>query len=419
MKYSNLHTKSTKTIKDDGSVNARLLQQGGFIDQVMAGAYTFLPLGLRVLTKIEGIIRREMNTIGAEVLMPAVVPTELWERTGRIETVDVLGQVTAANDAARAKNDSRYIISPTHEEVVTPLAQKFISSFKDLPAAYYQIQTKFRNEPRAKSGLLRCREFRMKDLYSFHASDADFKKYYEHAKEVYWNVYQKLGIAQDTVMALASGGDFTKEYSHEFQLLVESGEDTVYRDKKTNVWYNKEVLPVKPEEAEEAYEAKSACEIGNIFTLGSKFSDAFDFTFTESDGSQKSIQMGCYGIGSSRIMGVMVEKYHDERGIIWPASVAPFTIHLVGLDLHDEATLAKAEGIYADLSARFPGEVLFDDRVAVRAGEKFADADLTGCPVRVVVSKRTGETLEVKERSKKDASQMTIEDLVRAYSTLS
>ena len=259
----------------------------------------------------------------------------------------------------------------------------------------------------------------MKDLYSFHASDADFKKYYEHAKEVYWNVYQKLGIAQDTVMALASGGDFTKEYSHEFQLLVESGEDTIYRDKKTNVWYNKEVLPVKPEEAEEAYEAKSACEIGNIFTLGSKFSDAFDFTFSDSKKKKKSIQMGCYGIGSSRIMGVMVEKYHDERGIIWPASVAPFTIHLVGLDLHDEATLAKAEGIYAELSARFPGEVLFDDRVAVRAGEKFADADLTGCPVRVVVSKRTGETLEVKERSKKDASQMTIEDLVRAYSTLS
>jgi len=415
MKFSKLYTKTTKTISEDSSINAKLLIQAGFVDQVMAGAYTFLPLGLRVLNKIENIVREKMNAIGAEVLMPAVVPTDLWEKTGRLETVDVLGQVTAANAAAKAKNDSRYVISPTHEEVVTPLAQKFVTSYKDLPCGYYQIQTKFRNEPRAKSGLLRCREFRMKDLYSFHVSEEDLKKYYEQSKDAYWSVYEALGIKADTYIVKASGGDFTKDYSHEFQLRVDTGEDTVFRNTKTGECFNKEVAPNGAEESGE-YEIFRACEIGNIFPLNTKFSDAFGFTYKAEDGTEKKVYMGCYGIGTSRIMGVMVEKYHDEKGIIWPKSVAPYKIHLIGLDLHDAEVTAKVENVFATLQKHFPDEVLFDDRVDARAGEKFADADLIGCPFRVVVSKRSGDKIEVKKRNEKEAAILSLEEFVSKYS---
>ncbi len=567
MLYSKLFTRTRKTIKVDSSVNAKLLQQAGFIDQVMAGAFTFLPLGLRVLNKIETIIRQEMDTIAAEVLMPSVVPTELWERTGRLDTVDVLGQVTPANAPAKAKNDSRYVISPTHEEVVTPLAQKFALSYKDLPSAYYQIQTKFRNEPRAKSGLLRTREFRMKDLYSFHATIEDFKAYYEKAKEVYLNVYKRLGLGDETYITMASGGDFTEDYSHEFQLKVETGEDVIFRDPSTEECYNKEVtisqapklfdpeepmlpredvegvgligveplakflkIPVEkttktllfetndgrvvaaavrggydvheeklkrivnckslalasaetvkkitgaevgyagildlPKEVEviideslkdrrnfetganktnyhtinvnfgrdipepsqyydikvakegdinpatgHVYEIFNACEIGNIFPLYTKFSDAFDFSYKDVDGQEKPVYMGCYGIGSSRIMGATVEKFNDEKGLFWPESIAPYKVHLVGIDLHDAEVNEKAKKIYAELLAQFPDEVLFDDRVDTRAGEKFADADLIGCPMRVVVSKRTGDKVEVKRRNEKESKLVNINEI--------
>jgi len=411
MLYSHLYTKISKTHRDDFSINAQLLGQAGFIDQVMAGAYTFLPLGLRVLNKIESIIRDKINSIGAEVLMPAVVPIELWERTGRLETVDVLGQVTPANAATKLKNDSRYVISPTHEEVVTPLAQKFINSYKDLPCAYYQIQTKFRNEPRAKSGLLRCREFRMKDLYSFHVSEEDLKAYYETTKDVYWSIYEALGIKEDTCIVKASGGDFTKDYSHEFQIRVETGEDTVYRNITTGECYNKEVMPSDSGENND-YETFKACEIGNIFPLNTKFSQAFGLTYKDVNGEDKPVYMGCYGIGSSRIMGAMVEKYHDKYGIIWPESVAPYKINLVGLDLKDEVVKTQAYAVYELLLKRYPNEVLFDDRIEARAGEKFADADLIGCPIRVVVSKRTGEKVEVKNRNAKDTTLLTIEEFL-------
>ncbi|MFO0703519.1 MAG: aminoacyl--tRNA ligase-related protein [Patescibacteria group bacterium] len=414
MKYSKLFTKTKKTIKDDSSINAKLLIQGGFVDQVMAGAYTYLPLGLRVLNKIENIVRTEMNKIGAEVLMPAVVPTELWEKTGRLETVDVLGAVVPANDVAKSKNDSKYVISPTHEEVVTPLAQKYISSYKDMPCAYYQIQTKFRNEPRAKSGLLRCREFRMKDLYSFHTSPEDLKKYYEASKDIYFAVYEALGIKADTYLVKASGGDFTKDYSHEFQLRVETGEDTIYRHKTTGECFNKEIAPEGADESGD-YEVFKACEIGNIFPLNTKFSDAFGLTYKAEDGSDQKVYMGCYGIGTSRIMGVMVEKYNDGKGIIWPTSVAPYKVHLTGLDLHDQELSAKAEKLYTDLKKHFPDEVLFDDRIESRAGEKFADADLIGCPLRVVISKRSGDRIEVKERAGKESTLLSVEEFVSKY----
>lgn len=571
MLYSKLFTKTRKTIKDDGSINAKLLQQAGFIDQVMAGAYTFLPLGLRVLNKIETIIREEMNAIGVEVLMPSVVPTELWERTGRLDTVDVLGQVTPANANAKAKNDSRYVISPTHEEVVTPLAQKFAVSYKDLPCAYYQIQTKFRNEPRAKSGLLRTREFRMKDLYSFHATIEDFKKYYEKSKEVYLNVYKRLGIGDDTFITKASGGDFTEDYSHEFQLKVESGEDVVFQDPKTGDCYNKEVAPsqapsmfdpqepMKPRQDVEGvgligvdplakhlnipvgkttktmifetddgrivaaavrggyviheeklrrilkckslvlasantikevtnaevgyagilglsseiqvvmdeslkgrrnfetganrtnyhtinanfgrdipepkeffdikvaqagdinpstgqiYELFNACEVGNIFPLYTKFSEAFNFKIKDSNGVDSPVYMGCYGIGPTRIMGALVEKFHDDNGIIWPSVVAPYKVHLIGLDLHEESIRSRALEVYHKLQEQFPDEVLFDDREGIRAGEKFADADLMGSPMRIVISKRTGDKVEIKMRKETESKLLDLSEIATLF----
>ncbi|PIP63585.1 proline--tRNA ligase, partial [Candidatus Roizmanbacteria bacterium CG22_combo_CG10-13_8_21_14_all_34_12] len=485
MLYSKLFGKTKKDSKKYDSANATFLQKGGFIDQVMAGVYTYLPLGLRVLNKIENIIREEMNKISNEVFMPSLAPQSAWEKTGRLGTVDILMKTTAANKFAEAKNAAQYVLNPTHEEVVTPLGQKFNLSYKDFPFALYQIQTKFRNEPRVKSGLLRGREFRMKDLYSFHTTIEDFKKYYEISKKVYFKVFERLGLKDDTVIVLASGGSFTDDYSHEFQTFCETGEDVIFYAKSKNIYYNREVAPstapriiekdkemlpkkdvlgkgiigvqeladylkipvekttktlifetddnkviavavrggydvnedklrkivkckalklasakivkkvtgaevgyagilnlpkevnvyidesvnnrlnfecganktdyhsvnvnfgrdlplpkefydikvardgdVDPE-TNERYEVKKAAEIGNIFPLYTKFTDAFNYKFTDQDGKQKPIYMGCYGIGPSRIMGIIVEKLHDEKGIIWPESVAPFQVHLV------------------------------------------------------------------------------------------
>jgi prolyl-tRNA synthetase len=417
MKFTQLHTKTTKNVKDDGSTNARLLLQAGFVDQVMAGVYTFLPLGLRVITKIENIVRRNIDTIGAELLMPSVVPTDLWMRTGRLSTVDVLAQVSAANEHAKAKNDNVYIISPTHEEVVTPLAQRFVTSYKDLPCAYYQIQTKFRNEPRAKSGLLRCREFRMKDLYSFHANPDDLKKYYESTKDIYWQIYKELGIQNDTFIVQASGGDFSKDFSHEFQLRVSAGEDEIYRNTETGECFNSEVMSEKYDL--QKFEKFNACEIGNIFILNTKFSDAFGLTYKDADGLNKSVYMGCYGIGISRIMGVMVEKYHDAKGIVWPESVAPYKFHIVGVDLHDTDIMQKSQNFYDLLASESSNDCIFDDRQDTRAGEKFADSDLIGCPVRVIISKKAGDRIEVKHRSSQESLMMSIDEFRHRYLEMS
>ena len=243
MRYSQLYTKTLKVSKSYRSVNATLLIKGGFIDQTMAGVYSFLPLGLRVLNKIEQITREEMDKIATEVLLPALSPKKLWIQTGRLNTVDVLMKTAGANEISKSKNTNEYVLNCTHEDVITPLVQKFNTSYKDFPVALYQIQSKFRNEARAKSGLLRGREFRMKDLYSFHVSESDLKEYYEKVKAAYVKVYERVGLGEDTVVTLASGGDFTKAYSHEFQTLCESGEDLIFFDETTNTYYNKEVAP--------------------------------------------------------------------------------------------------------------------------------------------------------------------------------
>ncbi|OGY36568.1 MAG: hypothetical protein A3E36_03180 [Candidatus Andersenbacteria bacterium RIFCSPHIGHO2_12_FULL_45_11b] len=400
MKYSQYFLHTNKDAKELDSINATLLQKGGFIDQTMSGVYTFLPIGLRVLNKIENIVREEMDTIASELLMPALSPVELWETTGRTD-IDVLFEARGANDASRKRNDGRYILNSTHEEIVTPLAKKRRLSYKDFPFAVYQIQTKFRNEERAKSGLMRGREFRMKDLYSFHTSEEDLLAFYETAKIAYMNVFKRLGIWEDTKITKASGGDFTTGFSHEFQAICESGEDVICIDNKTGEAFNKEVAPKDGD-----FTQHNASEIGNIFPLNTKFSKAFDYTYTNKEGKQQIVYMGSYGIGTSRLMGVLVEKFHDEKGIIWPKSVAPFTIYLAGLNIDDEEIKQQADAAYEELT-KAGIETLYDDR-NIAPGAKFSDADLLGIPYRIVVSKKTNRQVELKERTSPESTLLDI-----------
>lgn len=567
MKYSQQPFQTTKTVsKDLASKNARLLTQAGFIHQEIAGVYTFLPLGLRVLNKIEQIIREEMDKVAVEILMTSLAPQENWQKTGRLETVDVLMKTHGANPASLLKNSTEYVLGSTHEEIVTPLVQQYIQSYRSFPTAVYQIQTKFRNEPRAKSGLLRCREFRMKDGYSFHTSEADLKKYYDVMKKVYLRIFERIGIGSETVIALASGGDFTPDFSHEFQTICEAGEDTLFIAKKADIIFNREVAPTQapsvndeneelrtlkevegqniigveelasylhipvekttktllfenerreviaaavrggydineeklkkivdckelhlasaevvqkvtnaevgyagvlnlpssvkvyfdesikgrknfecganrthyhttnvnwgrdlplPEqfydfktakegdlypENKEVYEVVKACEVGNIFPLNTKFSKAFNFFYTDEQGQQQPIYMGCYGIGSSRLLGVLVEKFADEKGLVWPTQVAPFQVHLIDINQTE-----RAQGVYDQLQEAGV-DVLWDDR-DVRAGEKFADADLLGIPHRLVVSAKTDSQLEWKPRQGQIPELLSLSEAIQKAKT--
>lgn len=399
----------TKTApKDAESINQRLLVQGAFVDQVMAGVYTLLPFGLRVLTKIENIVREEMDKIGNEILMTTLASVESWKQTGRFGRVDVLMKAVPANEAAKDKHDAEYVVSPTHEEIVTPLVKRFNFSYKNLPKAVYQIQTKFRNEPRAKSGMMRTREFRMKDMYSFHTDEADLKRFYELAKDAYMTIYRRVGLEADTYIALASGGDFTKDYSHEFQTKCENGEDTIYMDRETGVAYNREVAPEDASDKDK-YEEFKGSEVGNIFTLSTKFADDFDYKYTDADGEKRPVWMGCYGIGTSRLIGVLVEKFNDERGIIWPEAVAPFRVSLIGF----ESTQERAKDIYDSLT-QAGVEVLWDDR-DLSAGVKFADADLIGNPYRLIVSEKSlsGGGVELKRRAEEKSEIIPLDEIVK------
>jgi len=540
MKLSTLHSKTSKeNPKGEMSANAKLLIRAGMVDKVMAGVYTFLPLGLRTLRKIENIVRKHMDEIGNEILLPALSPEENREKTGRKDTVDVLMKTSGANEASKRKSTNEYILNCTHEDVVTPMIQKFAQSYKDFPCAVYQIQSKFRNEARAKNGLLRWREFRMKDLYSFHTSKECFLEYYNKSKEVYTAIFDELGLWGATVIAEASGGDFTELNSHEFQTFLETGEDTLFVDEKGKISYNKEIAPAqaidpdcgseewivedvfgegivsveklskflgipvertvktllykdenkkyyavavrgdyevnelklkkilwvkklemiteqeiqeltwaergyagiinlpeiftmicddalenlrnfesgtnktnyhtininrwrdikKPKkfydikvakkgdrnpETGSVYVVKKASEVGNIFPLETKFPDAFDYKFIDQDGKSKKIFMGSYGIGISRVMWVIVEKFHDEKGIIRPENIAPFTHVIIGIG--DEWS-AEAEKLYEAMRAEWK-EVALDDRKG-SPGSKFKDADLIGYPYQIVIGKKT------------------------------
>jgi len=378
MRQSKLFTKTKKESPvDEVSRNAEFLIRGGFIHKEMAGVYSYLPLGLRVLKKIENIIREEMNKVGGvEVLMSSFQPKENWEKTGRWETMDDLYKVSDSSGREVA-------LGPTHEEIIVPILKNYVSSHRDFPIYIYQIQNKFRMELRAKSGMLRGREFMMKDMYSFHTSKEDFEEFYDKMKDVYKTIFGKVGIGHLTYLTFASGGTFAK-YSHEFQTISSAGEDTIYIDEKSGMAVNKEVfndevLSQLNLTKEKLVEHK-AIEVGNIFDLKTKYSEPFDLAYTDPKGEKHVVLMGCYGIGLSRLLGTIVEVTSDDKGIIWPESIAPFKIHLLALG-ENEIVFKEANKIYESLQKNNI-EVLFDDRKENSAGEKFVEADLLGIPYR-------------------------------------
>jgi len=412
MLQSKLFYKTTKN-KTAGveSISHDLLVRAGYIDQLMAGVYSFLPLGFLVLKKIENIIRKNMVAIdGQELLLPALQPKENWVKTDRINIEKEIIFLLQGN------GDKEYILGPTHEEVVTPLAKKVIFSYRDLPFYVFQIQNKLRDELRPKSGLLRVREFLMKDLYSFHANQADLDAYYEVAAKAYVKIFKEAGIGKITHRTLASGGSFSK-YSDEFQTETLAGEDLIYICKKCGIAINKEIKPenaVCPKCQGAEFEEKKAVEVGNIFKMGTRFSAPFDLKFTDRDGTDKSVLMGCYGIGLGRLLGAIVEASHDDKGIIWPKSVAPFLVHVISLG-NDKKTKTSAQKLYKSLQEN-DIEVLWDDRENKTAGEKFGESDLLGIPYRVIVSERTLEkgSVEIKERGKEKTKLVKIKDLVKS-----
>lgn len=407
MKQSQLFTKTRKFApQDEVSKNAQLLIRAGFVHKEMAGAYEFLPLGWRVMNKIMYIIREEMDAIGCqELFMTALQRKEVWETTGRWDD-DVLDVWFKTH----LKSGTEIGLATTHEEPLTAMMRDYIASYKDLPFSAYQFQTKFRNEVRAKSGIMRGREFIMKDAYSFCATQEEHEIFYEKAKQAYLNIFRRVGIGDYTYFTFAGGGSFSK-YSHEFQTICDAGEDIIYISEEKNIAINQEVyidevlddLGVKKEDLVK----KKAAEVGNIFSLGTKFSDALDLTYDAQDGSKQKVIMGSYGIGPARVMGVVTELLSDNKGLIWPESIAPFTVHMLSLEQNDHA-----QEIYDRLQATGI-EVLYDDR-DVRAGEKFADSDLIGCPYRVVVSKKTVEQggVEVRRRIEDESSVMGVEEFI-------
>ena len=400
LKQSEMFVKTQRTSpRDESSWNARLLLQAGYIDKVAAGVYTYLPLGLRVLRKIQQIVRDEMLGLGAqEILMPALHPKELWSATGRWQDPGptVMFQF-------KGHGHQEFGLGWTHEEIVTPLAKRHLGSYRDLPFAVFQIQDKFRNEPRAKSGLLRGREFSMKDLYSFHADRDDLEQYYQRTIGAYQRVFERCGL--QAVLTEASGGAFAK-YSHEFQVITPYGEDVIFACDACHYAQNREITQYHAgdhcPQCNGAFREEKAIETGNIFKLGTRFSEPFGLTYLDRAGKPQPVVMGCYGIGPSRVMGAVVEVHHDDHGIRWPDGLAPFTVHLVLLDPKVQAVRARAEAAAAALTDA-GASVLYDDREVASTGEKFNDADLIGLPWRLVVSRRTGEGVEWKRRSESES----------------
>jgi len=418
MKQTHLFTKTKKeSPADEVSLNAELLIKAGFISKEMAGVYSYLPLGLRVIKKIENIIREEMDKIGGqEMVLTALQEKETWEPTNQWDdkNVDVWFKT-------KLKNETELGLSVTHEAPITKLMKPFIQSYRDLPKFVYQFQTKFRNEARAKSGIMRCREFEMKDLYSFCKDENEHNEFYDKSKEAYKNIFKRSGIGHVTYLTFASGGMFSK-FSHEFQTVTSAGEDTIYVDENKGIAVNKEVSVDEVIESlglsKESLVENRAVEVGNIFTLGTRFSDALGLKYKTEEGEEKSVFMGSYGIGPGRLMGTIVEVLSDDKGIIWPESVAPFKVHLLLLG-DDETTKKEAGNIYEKLLEK-KVEVLYDDRSDISAGEKFADADLIGIPYRVVISKRSLENggFEVKKRTEEKGKIVSFDELLNLLTNI-
>lgn len=407
MLQSKLFTKTRREDpKDEVAQNARLLIRAGYIHKDGAGVYSFLPLGLKTINKINQIIREEMLSLGAnELQMTALQSPEIWQKTDRWsdDKVDVWLKTIL-------RNGGELGLGFTHEEPITLIASENISSYKDLPFSAFQIQTKFRNESRAKSGMMRGREFLMKDLYSFHTDEKDLEKFYNLVIEAYHRIFERLGIGDRTFLTFATGGVFS-EFSHEFQTVCEVGEDTIFIDKEKKIAvnqevYNDEVLTKLGLEKNKLVTAK-AVEIGNIFKLGTRFSQPLGLSYLNENGDRKPVIMGCYGLGPSRAMGLLAEVFADDKGLIWPLSVAPFAIHLISLEQNE-----IAQELY-DRLIKKGIEVLFDDR-NVSAGEKFADSDLLGIPYRVVISAKglADNKYEIKNRQSGEVVFVTTEEFL-------
>lgn len=407
MRQSVLFTKTQKTITaDETSINAQLLIKAGYINKLMAGVYSILPLGQMVMSNIEQIIRQEMNAIdGQEVSLPALQPKENWQITGRWDSFDVLYKLQ--DDSGR-----EFALGPTHEEVIVPLVKHYIQSYKDLPVAIYQFQTKFRKELRSKSGILRGREFMMKDLYSFHASLEDLDTYYERAKQAYLNIYKRCGIEKETYVTYASGGSFSK-YSHEFQTITSAGEDIIYICQQCSLAINKEMrdeTPSCPECQSNDFVESKAIEVGNIFKLNTKYSIPFGLQYTSEHGTAQDVIMGCYGIGLGRLMGTIVEVHHDKGGIVWPEEISPYKFHLINLNKDS----VQSDSVYQTLQ-KAGCTVLYDDR-ELSAGQKLTDADLLGITHRLIVGSKTPDkSVEYKHRAKQDIELFSIEELIQHY----
>jgi len=417
MKQSQLFTKTKKeSPADEVSLNAELLIKAGFINKEMAGVYSYLPLGLRVIKKIENIIREEMNAIGGqELFMSALQNPETWSKTERwTDKVSDVWFTTKLNSGADLG------LGFTHEEPITEMLKNHISSYRDLPFSVYQFQTKFRNEARAKSGIMRTREFIMKDLYSFCKDEAEHLEFYEKAKEAYKNIFKRVGLGHLTYVTFASGGMFSP-FSHEFQTITSAGEDTIYVDENKGIAINKEVYNDEVIEklglSKDTLVENRAVEVGNIFTLGTRFSEALGLKYKTEEGEEKPVFMGSYGIGPGRLMGTCVEILSDDKGIIWPDAIAPFKVHLLALG-EDNNIKESAEGLYKNLSEKNI-EVLYDDRIGMSAGEKFADADLFGIPYRIVISKRSlaDGGFEVKKRNEQNGKVIGIDELMSLLET--
>lgn len=412
MRQSALFTKARREApSDEVAKNAQLLVRAGYIHKEMAGVYSYLPLGLRTLNKIVQIVREEMNALGGqELLLSSLQNPELWKKTDRWEQ-DVWFKTSLAAGGELG-------LGWTQEEAITHIASQHISSYRDLPFAAYQIQTKFRNEERAKSGVMRGREFLMKDLYSFHTDEKDLDVFYERAIEAYQNVFKRTGVGEKTFMTFSSGGAFSK-YSHEFQTLCESGEDTVYVSREKGIAVNGEVLSDEVLSdlglSRDSLKEARAVEVGNIFKLGTRFSEPLGLSYLDKDGKKHPVVMGCYGIGPTRLMGTIVEVLADDKGLVWPESVAPFAVHLVSLGKAGDEISKCADGLYAEL-VKAGVDVLYDDR-DLRAGEKFAESDLLGIPKRIIVGRDAVATgnFEVVNRATGTVEKKSRDDITASY----
>lgn len=415
LQYSQLFTRTKREPpSEEVSKNAQLLIQAGYIHKEMAGVYALLPLGKIVIDKIIQIIREEMVSIGGqEVVLGSLQNPEVWQTTNRWDdaSIDVWFKT-------KLKSGTEVGLGTTHEEPLTKIMTQFISSYKDLPKYVFQFQTKFRNETRAKSGIMRTREFLMKDLYSFNRTLEEQEIFYEKAKTAYFRIFERLGLGDKTYLTFASGGAFSK-YSHEFQTLCETGEDTIYLDRKRKIGINKEVLndevlgelKLKREDLEEV----RAVEVGNIFKLGTRFSEPLGLFFTDETGKRNPVIMGSYGIGPARAMGAVVEVLSDEKGIVWPKNISPFKVHLVGLNLEKAEVLERAKEVFS-LMESAGLEVFFDDRTDISSGEKLQDADLLGMPYRIVVSDKNKEKIELKERNSTEVTLLTVQEAINKLS---